>query len=115
MIGVKKGKVWGETTQIFKTSNIEVHYLRIKKGGYCSEHRHRKSNLFFVIRGKLKIKTWDDERLIDETILTEGQMTTIQPGPWHKFEALENTECIEIYEARVCERDIERRTQGGLK
>ena len=115
MIGVKKGKVWGETTQIFKTANVEVHCLRIKKGGYCSEHKHKKSNLFYIIRGKLKISVWDGSKLIDETVLTGGQMTTIQPGLWHMFEALENTECIEVYEAQVFDNDIERRTTGGLK
>jgi len=47
------------------------------------------------------------------TILTTGQISAISPGFYHKFEGLEKTECIEVYQVLLIEPDIERRTQGG--
>jgi len=110
-----QGKVWGETTCIFQTDTVSAHYLRIKEGGYCSDHQHRhKSNVFYVIRGKLKI-TINTGAGEDRTVLTDGQSTAVPPGLWHKFEALEDTECIEIYRVFLQEPDIERRTIGGMR
>lgn len=115
--GDKKGKIWGETTLVFQSINVEVHYLDIKKGGYCSIHRHKKSNLFYVISGQLKVTIWDrdnKDKVIDCTVLGEGQLTSVYPGYWHKFEALKDTWCIEVYQAIIEEGDIERFTEGGL-
>ena len=110
-----QGKVWGETTEIFITDTVSAHYLHIKKGGYCSEHSHdHKSNLFFVISGKLKITIWMDD-IPDVTVLGPGSSSAIPPGYFHKFEALEETRCIEFYRVFLQEPDIERRTEGGLK
>ena len=39
----------------------------------------------------------------------------IAPGIWHKFHALTDVKCIEIYEYLYDGVDIERRTEGGLK
>ena len=92
-----QGKVWGETTEFFKNDCTSGHYLKIKAGGYCSEHRHnKKSNLFFLITGSLEIKIWRERNQIDTTILGPGQMSEVPPGVYHKFTALEDFECIEI-------------------
>lgn len=115
--GVKQGKDWGETTLLFKNMNVEVHYLKIKKGGFCSEHRHKKSNLFYIIEGRVRIKVWDDDQgaLLDDTILNAGQITTVEAGFWHSFEALEDSKINEVYQIIIDENDIERRSKGGIR
>jgi mannose-6-phosphate isomerase-like protein (cupin superfamily) len=52
--------------------------------------------------------------LQDEVVLTSGMCTDIQPLVWHKFEALEDSDVIEIYWVALDDNDIERRTTGGI-
>jgi len=95
---------------------VSAHHLEVKKGGYCSEHRHEyKYNLFYVISGRLKITIWRENDVEDVTILTAGQASAVSPGFYHKFEGLEATECVEVYQVLLIEPDIKRRTQGGPK
>jgi len=95
---------------------VSAHYLNIKKGGYCSEHKHdHKYNVFFVISGLLKITIWRDENLKDTTILADNQTTAVPPGFWHSFEALKDTKAVEVYQVILEDPDIERRSQGGVK
>lgn len=111
---MKQGKVWGETEEIFNNGIVSVNHLKIKKGGHCSEHRHAaKSNLFFVVSGNLAIEIWRGDAK-DETVLWQGEMTTIEPGVYHRFRALTDVECFEIYAVRFEGDDIERRTAGGV-
>jgi mannose-6-phosphate isomerase-like protein (cupin superfamily) len=49
----------------------------------------------------------------DTTVLTSENMTTIPAGVFHKFHALEDTVCLEIYESAEIGEDIARRTVGG--
>ena len=108
----KQGKIWGETQEIFNNGIVSVNYQKIKQGVHCSEHLHKKkSNIFFVITGNLKIEIWQDNAK-DETVIWPGEMTVIEPGVWHRFKALTDVECLEIYEVKLSE-DIERRTEGG--
>ncbi len=112
---MRKGKNWGYTTDIFSNATVSVHHLEIKKGGFCSEHLHRqKTNKFYVVKGELEISIWEDKETCDKTILREGQSTIIPFGVWHKFKALTDVLCIEMYEVKFMGEDIERRTQGGL-
>lgn len=113
----KQGKIWGETTEFFRSCTVSAHHLRIREGGYCSEHRHaRKANLFYIVRGRLEITIfWQKgiRELQDVTVIEAGQTAEIPPGVWHRFRALGETEAIEIYRVRLEDPDIERRTQGG--
>jgi len=112
----KQGKVWGETEEIFNNGIVSVHYLKIKKGGYCSEHKHRmKSNLFFVISGNLKVSIWTGSGMKDDTVVWQGESTEIPPGVYHQFKALTDVECFEIYEVKFRDADIERKTTGGAE
>lgn len=115
---IVNGKVWGTTSPIFNRNNVEVHSLRINKGGFCSKHKHRhKSNMFVVTSGKLKVTVWKDygtDVLEDVSVLTAGTECTVPPGHLHQFEALDDTECLEIYWVSLDEGDIERTTHGGL-
>lgn len=110
-----QGKVWGLTTEIYRSFNFSAHHLSINQYGYCSKHRHQhKYNLFYVLKGRLKITIWRDGHP-DITVLIPGQTSAISPGFFHQFEGLENTECIEIYYVFLEEPDIERESQGGIK
>lgn len=112
----KQGKHWGETTEFFRYALVSAHHLSIRKGGFCSEHRHaHKFNLFYVMQGKLKIIIWRDKIQKDITVLGPGQCTAVAPGLFHKFEAQTDVECIEMYHVFLEDPDIERRTVGGLK
>ena len=111
----KQGKIWGETEEIYSNDFVSIHYLKIKKGGYCSEHYHLfKSNIFYVISGNLKIRIWTDDNSVDDTVVWAGESCKIEPGVYHQFKALTDVECIEIYETRLKEPDIERRKKGGI-
>jgi len=112
---MRQGKVWGMTNEIYRSPIFSAHHLSIDKFGYCSKHKHmRKHNLFYMLSGKLKITIWRDG-LPDVTILEAGQTSGIPPGHYHQFEALENSECIEIYYVFLEDPDIERKSQGGIR
>ena len=110
-----QGKVWGQTQDIFKNSNFELHRIEAKKGGYCSKHQHKhKYNAFYIESGKLEITIYEtDYDLIDKTIISSGDLTIAKPGTFHKFEALEDTICYEIYWVELNHNDIERKNVGG--
>ena len=112
---LRQGKDWGYTTLIFKSQTVEVHDLEIEKGGFCSEHKHQKINMFYVQTGLLKVRIWRGKKMIDETIVGPGQTTAVYRGFWHDFEGLKDTRCIEIYHVFLESGDIKRRTKGGLK
>jgi len=110
----KKGKIWGTTQQLFKGGATEVHYIEVKAGGYCSRHRHQtRTNQFFVISGRLAVAIWEAKDQIDITILENEGQTTVPIDQDHLFMALEDTQAIEIYEARCMAEDIDRKWQGG--
>ncbi len=114
-----QGKVWGMNRPIFKNHNVEIHYLTIKKGGYCSEHKHtHKFNKFVVIKGQIKIfvcKNYEGYFLEEAIVLNPGEEAIINPGDFHKFEAVMDTDILEIYWVELQEDDIFRRNSGGIK
>lgn len=116
---IVQGKVWGETSPIFTHNNIELHYVKINAGGYCSKHLHKhKYNRFTMIRGKLKVTIWNEyanETLEDVSIISAGQECTVPPGKYHRFEALENCELLEIYWVDLDCNDIVRADHGGMQ
>ena len=68
--------------------------------------------LFFFSPRKRALSLID---LIDETIISTGELATAKPGTYHKFEALEDTICYEIYWAELDHNDIEREDTGGVR
>lgn len=113
---MKEGKAWGETTGLVQAPLFSIHYLRVEKGGYCSEHRHAaKKNLFFVLVGRLRIRIWRPEGIVDVVDLGPEQETEIPPGVYHQFEGLESTLAIEVCEVELEPGDIDRRTHGGKR
>lgn len=109
------GKIWGNTRSIFSKNNVSIHRIEILKGSKCSKHYHlHKFNTFFIESGKVKISVWQkDYDLIDETILVSGDSTTVKPGLYHMFEALDDSVAYEIYHVSLEEEDIIRETCGS--
>lgn len=116
---VKRGKIWGSTCSLFSKNNVEIHRIEANKDAFCSIHKHEhKTNVFFVEQGSLKITIYRPDagkEIKDETILGPGDMTYVEPGLYHKFEALENTIAFEIYFVELDKNDIVRSTMGGVK
>lgn len=108
------GKVWGQTAALFNKNNVEIHRIEVAKGGVCSLHRHlHKHNAFFVESGTLIIEVQkNDYALTDKTILTKGKMTSVPPGEYHRFVAVEDTVAYEIYWTEISTNDIERKDVG---
>jgi mannose-6-phosphate isomerase-like protein (cupin superfamily) len=113
---MKAGKVWGNTELIFKNPFIEFHRIYAEKGGFCSTHMHEhKWNLFYVTSGHLKIHVnKNDYDLTDVTELRALQWTTVKPGEFHSFEAVEDTQAFELYYPEPLSDDIIRKTVGGV-
>lgn len=102
------GKIWGQTLRVTSNPAFEFHYAQVRKGGTCSRHRHStKFNGFFVVSGRLAIDVWHLTGR-ERTILGPHQYTQVAPPAWHQFEALEDTEVVEVYWAQFDPSDIER-------
>jgi mannose-6-phosphate isomerase-like protein (cupin superfamily) len=112
---MKNGKIWGNTQEIFTKNNVSIHRITANKNSSCSKHLHNhKYNIFFIEKGKLLIKHWqNDYNLVDETILVDGEMCSIPPMHYHQFIALEDTVAYEIYYVEIEEKDITRETCGS--
>ena len=108
-----QGKSWGQTKLITSNKALELHLITIKKGGFCSKHKHHtKFNGFLVFSGLLMVRIWKpDQGLVDSTEIGPGEYTEITPGHYHQFEALEDTTAIEIYWAEFDPADIERQAK----
>lgn len=113
-----QGKVWGDTSPLFDKNNVEIHYVNIVKGGYCSKHKHEsKFNRFVILKGKLKVTIWKEyanEILEDITYIGAGDECTVPPGDFHKFEAIDDTVLLEIYWVELSKNDIVRLDHGGI-
>ena len=116
-MGVRAGKIWGNTELIHANGVLEFHRIEFKAGYKCSEHEHKfKWNGFFVESGKMLVRVWQDadqQGLVDETILESGQFTQVKPGMIHQFEGLEDGVAFELYWAEFSHSDIIRRTIGS--
>ena len=115
-MGIKAGKIWGNTELIHANGVVEFHRIEFKKGFKCSEHEHKyKWNGFFVESGKMIVRVWqtaDQKGLVDETVLKAGDFTQVKPGLIHQFEGVEDGVAFELYWAEFSHNDIVRRTVG---
>lgn len=116
LCGAIQSKFWGTTQCIYSGPYSEDHFLIINSGGYCSKHCHEhKWNRFFLISGRLKVIIYREDGKEDSTILEPGHFTDVPPGAYHKFEALEECYCLEVYWVdNIDIHDIERVSTGGL-
>jgi mannose-6-phosphate isomerase-like protein (cupin superfamily) len=111
-----RGKVWGETSEIFNHNNISCMSLHIHKGYTCSWHKHNnKMNGFYVIKGKLLIQVNknNDHKMIDSTLLLSKEKTYVSIGEIHRFVAITNVVALEWYWAELNINDIDRIDHGS--
>ena len=109
----REAKVWGERWLIRQDSTHAISYLQLKKGYYCSWHRHaQKYNLFIGLSGKIAIMI-EELGEKQEIIITRGTCCTVKPGQWHQFRTYENAEMLEEMYVSYSENDIERKQEGG--
>ena len=109
-----EGKVWGKIQHVLSTGFFEIKRLKIKNGGFCSKHKHSfKFNGFFIESGELEITTWKDG-LKQIVVLSSGDFLEIEPCVSHKFFALSEVVCYEMYWTQLINNDIERFDEGGV-
>ena len=111
------GKVWGTTENILTTPMVELHRIRVVSNSQCSLHRHdHKWNGFYVLSGSLIIEAHKNEYdLVDRTVLTAGQFTSIPPGELHRFVCESPAVALELYWIDgINPMDIVREDVGGL-
>jgi dTDP-4-dehydrorhamnose 3,5-epimerase-like enzyme len=78
-------------------------YFSLKAGGgfFRGGHYHlEKTESFYVVTGKLRVRLVDvasGETTV--TTLAAGQVAHLPPGVAHRFEALEDAQVIEYYDA----------------
>lgn len=110
-------KLWGMNYIMHIDNIFQACHITIKKGGFCSNHRHtHKWNQFYIISGKLAVELFKEGDKTPYSILYLGPNDSIKvmPGVNHKFHAMEDTEAIEIYSVNVSEEDILREDTGGM-
>lgn len=112
-----QGKVWGSTQSLFCKNNVEIHRIWGKLGGYSSKHHHvQKYNMFIVEKGRILVRIWRGNKLIDNTYVGPQQTCTIPPGVEHQFEVLESdTVAYEVYWTEIRPDDIIRANRGGMR
>lgn len=114
-MNLKQGKVWGNTIEIFNKNNVSINRICINKNACCSKHYHEhKHNIFYVESGKILIQEWKtDYNLIDETVISSGEMCCVPPKNYHKFIGLEDSVVYEIYYVILNDSDIVRENTGS--
>lgn len=103
-------KTWGERVKVHEDNLSETCYLKLNPRQRCSWHNHKsKANQFYVIEGRLKVKTeWG------EVVLGPGEEFTVFPPDFHEFQTEELvTKMIEVAFVRLDPNDINRENVGG--
>lgn len=110
-------KIWGTSECLISTPMLQLHRINFVRGGTCSEHYHRaRYNAFYVLSGRLLIRTKHYGGKWREETRVAGDVLVIPPGVVHQFEGLTEGAALEMYyPGEVSEHDIVRLTQGFLK
>lgn len=73
--------------------NMQACLYRLKPGSEAKPHSHGSEQLVFVIKGGLKFRVGDEERVV-----SEGEVVYIPPGVEHRAEVLgEETLSLSIF------------------
>lgn len=111
--------LWGIKEIVDKTGVSQLDYLIINKGGFCSKHKHfQKYNLFYVTTGILKISLYLKNGTQVDYVIGDDcpkRRFIVRPGTYHRFKALEDTECIEYSFVKISDEDILREDIGGCE
>ena len=107
---------WGVRTRTFATESCLVTILRLKANKRCSWHKHKHTyNQFFVIEGRLGIKTdIGPDKQRQTTIIGAGQSFVVAPGVMHEFQTYKQPALVEeVAYVKYDESDIHRMQLGG--
>lgn len=114
-------KVWGAANHVFSSPNCAVSILEVKKGAYCSRHKHlHRVNRFIVVAGSIDVVeyTEDGNKETKRTTLNTGSVSDVNAGVIHRFEVNESGIVVEVYwpatkYSEVMLTDIVRLDTGG--
>ena len=89
-------KPWGKEEVIEINDKYMVKRLTMWKDHKCSLQYHNfKKETIYVLSGKLKIISGQDQNNLSEKIYTAGQSTTIPPRVIHRMEGVTDSVYIE--------------------
>lgn len=90
-------KPWGSEQIWAETEEYVGKVIRITAGQRLSLQLHReKDESILVATGRLRLHTGADAEHVTSRILEEGESAHIPPGLVHRFEAITDTELIEV-------------------
>lgn len=96
-MGEWETKDWGRTRCQYQTLHYSRHELELLTGGYCSVHYHGgRSNLFHVIRGKVRVVVAYGWQITYRDLGPHDTMS-VRAHAVHQFQVLEGGICIEDY------------------
>lgn len=90
-------KPWGSELIWAHTSDYVGKVIHIDAGQRLSLQLHReKDESILVVRGRLRLHSGPDADSISSRILEEGESAHIPPGLVHRFEAVVDTDLVEV-------------------
>ena len=90
-------KPWGSEQIWAETGDYVGKVIHIDAGQRLSLQMHRqKDESILVVRGRLRLHSGEDVDSVSSRILEEGESAHIPPGLVHRFEAVEDTDLIEV-------------------
>ncbi|MFQ5696866.1 MAG: cupin domain-containing protein [Myxococcota bacterium] len=93
----KVPKPWGHEHIWAETDRYAGKLLSIRRGARLSLQFHRtKDESIYVLTGRLRLRLENDAGEIESHDLGPGESRRIAPGRRHRFEALSDTELIEV-------------------
>ena len=90
-------KPWGSEEIWAETHQYVGKIIRINAGQRLSLQVHeQKDESILVAKGRLRLHTGEDAAHVTSRILEEGESAHIPPGLVHRFEAVVDTDLIEV-------------------
>lgn len=90
-------KPWGSEEIWAETDQYVGKVIRINGGQRLSLQVHEeKDESILIVKGKLRLHSGADEDSVTTRILDQGESAHIPPGLVHRFEAVVDTELIEV-------------------
>lgn len=90
-------KPWGSELIWAHTSDYVGKVIHIDAGQRLSLQLHReKDESILVVRGRLRLHSGPDADSISSRVLEEGESAHIPPGLVHRFEAIVDTDLVEV-------------------
>lgn len=90
-------KPWGQEIWFADTDSYAGKILIIEKGHrYSLQYHERKKETQYIYSGKIKLTVGDSLDNLTEIILNPGDKIDVNPGTFHRMEAIETSEIVEV-------------------